>query len=53
MEDKPMSRSALLDYAQDCGLEAAYGLVLLLGPDNIDGGWDAYQALLEMFGEGE
>ena len=53
MEDKLMSRSALLDYAQDCGLEAAYGLVLLLGPDNIDGGWDAYQALLEMFREGE
>ena len=53
MADAPMGRAELLDYAEECGLEAAYGMVLLLGPDNIDGGWDAYRALLEMFRVGE
>ena len=53
IEEKPMSREELLEYAQECGLEAAYGMVLLLGPDWIEGGWDVYQELLERFGEGE
>ena len=48
--DGVMVREDFLEYAQDCGLEAAYGLVLLAGPDGIEGGWPVYQELLERFG---
>lgn len=48
-----MSRDELLEYAEECGGDAAYGIVLLLGPDGIVGGWDVYQELLDKFGGAE
>lgn len=47
-----MNRDELLEYAEACGSESAAGVVLLLGPDGIDGGWDVYHELLEKFEEG-
>ena len=44
-----MKLSEILEYYETCGAESAYNLVLLLGPDNFEGGLDAYQKLLERF----
>lgn len=40
-----MSREEILDYAKDCGYEAAANLLLLGGPDAYDGDYDDYKDL--------
>ena len=42
----PMTVEELRRYADECGAESAYNMVLLLGPDWIEGGWDTYETLL-------
>lgn len=39
------------EYAERHGNEAAYGLVLLAGPDGISGGWNTYCELSEKYGK--
>ncbi len=40
-----MSEQEIMEYAQDCGLEAAANLLLLVGPDGFEGDYDAYLKL--------
>jgi len=40
-----MSEREIMEYAQDCGLEVAANLLLLVGPDGFDGDYDAYLKL--------
>ncbi len=40
-----MSELEIMEYAQDCGLEAAANLLLLVGPDGFEGDYDAYLKL--------
>lgn len=48
-----MSYEEILEYAQTNGAEAAYGLTILLGPDNIIGGWNVYLGLINRLDKGE
>lgn len=40
-----MSKDDIIEYAKDCGIQAAEDLLLLCGPDGFDGTYDEYTAL--------
>ena len=40
-----MTEGEILEYAQECGLESAANLLLLIGPDGFKGYYDAYLKL--------
>lgn len=41
----PAGEKEILEYAQECGEQAAANLLLLLGPDGFDGDYDTYRKL--------
>ena len=40
-----MSEKEIMEYAESNGKAAAYGILLLVGPDGFDGTYDEYLAL--------
>ena len=40
-----MAKQEILDYANECGKEAAENLLILVGPDGFDGSYAEYEAL--------
>ena len=40
-----MTKQEILDYAKECGKEAAANLLLLAGPDSFAGSYAEYEAL--------
>lgn len=40
-----MNRKIILDYAKECGKEAAANLLILVGPDGFAGSYAEYEAL--------
>lgn len=49
----PVGEREILEYAQDCGEQAAANLLLLLGPDRFDGDYDTYHKLEAHLKQGE
>lgn len=40
-----MTKQEILDYAKECGKEAAANLLILVGPDGFAGSYAEYEAL--------
>lgn len=47
-QNSTISKQDILEYAQDCGAEAAANLLLLGGPDGYAGDYDEYKELEAM-----
>ena len=43
-----VTKQDIIDYANECGKEAAYGIVLLYGPDSFSS-YDDYDELVNLF----
>ena len=43
-----MNRKDILEYAAECGQQAAANILLLIGPDGFDGDIDDYNELYDM-----
>ncbi len=46
-----MERKDFLEYAEECGNEAAANLLLLCGPDGFNGSYEEYEELEKIFNE--
>ena len=47
-----MDENEIMEYARECGQEAAAGLLLLVGPDGFQGDYNAYLKLEKILNGG-